>query len=97
MDEVDHERGLFKIVALYVADVFQKQQRKTLAEYYRAAESPRLRRGLDLASIIFDSAVTAPILGITGIPGLSVSLVLLGIEYGFEKITEPDDLPDVNS
>jgi hypothetical protein len=93
-DEADHERGLFKIVALYVKDKLAGEQRRTLGEYYRMNEPPGLRRGLDTATAVFDSTVLAPILGITGIPALAVAMSLMAIEYGFEKLIEPEDRGD---
>jgi hypothetical protein len=93
-DEVDHERGLFKIVALYVKDRLAREQRKTLGEYYRMNEGPDLRRGLDIATAVFDSTILAPVLGVTGIPALAVAMSLIALEYGFERLTEPEDLGD---
>src|ERR1700688_2048384 len=39
--DADRERGLFKIVALYVVDKFDKREPKTLREYLDAKESRR--------------------------------------------------------
>jgi hypothetical protein len=48
-DDAEHERGLFKVVALYVADKVKGREGKTIREYFEAEETPRFEATLDLA------------------------------------------------
>jgi hypothetical protein len=82
------------VLALYLKVRLSRSEVRMLAEYYRADESPELGRGLDLFTTAFDFAVLSPILGI---PAIAVSIGLICSEYGFEKLIEPDQTPDVNS
>lgn len=87
-DDADHERGLFKILALYVDDKLKHRDRKSLREYLETKESPRFEAGLDLATLVFDAAVTVPVATLLGVPSVAVGLVLVGIQYGFKKATD---------
>jgi len=90
-DDVEHERGLFKVVALYVADKVKGRDGKTLREYVDAKESRRFEAGLDLAVLLSDVAVMGPIASLLGLPTLAVGLVLVGIQYGYRKLTDPSE------
>jgi hypothetical protein len=87
-DDADNERGLFKILALYVDDKLKNRDRKTLREYLEADESRRFEAGLDLAALAVDWAVTAPLLTLLGIPSLAVGVALVGIQYGYRRATD---------
>jgi hypothetical protein len=87
-DDADNERGLFKILALYIDDQLKKRDRRSLQEYLKADESRRFEAGLDLASLVFDWAVTAPLLALLGVPSLAVGVALVGIQYGYRRATD---------
>lgn len=90
-DDAEHERGLFKILALYVVDKFRGREGKTLREYVEADESRRFETGLDLATLVFDAAVTAPLASLLGLPTLAVGVSLVAVQYGYRKLTDPDE------
>jgi hypothetical protein len=87
-DDADNERGLFKILALYVDDTLKNRDRRTLREYLEADESRRFEAGLDLAAVAFDWAVTAPLLTLLGVPSLAIGVALVGIQYGYRRATD---------
>lgn len=87
-DDADNERGLFKILALYVDDRLARRGTKKLQQYLEARESPRFEAGLDLATLAFDAAVTAPLAALLGIPTLAVGVALVGIQYGYRRMTD---------
>ena len=87
-DDADHERGLFKILALYVDDKLKGRDRKSLREYLDTKESHGFEAGLDLATLVFDAAVTGPVATLLGVPTVAVGLVLVGIQYGFRRTTD---------
>jgi len=89
-DDAEHERGLFKIVALYATDKFNKRQTKTLKAYLEGPESRRFEAGLDLATLLFDASVISPLAGVLGVPMLAVGVALVGIQYGYRKLSDAD-------
>ncbi len=87
-DDADNERGLFKVLALYVDDKLKGRDGKSLREYLEADESPRFEAGLELATLVFDAAVTGPLAAVLGIPTLAVGVALVGIQYGYRRATD---------
>jgi hypothetical protein len=87
-DDAEHERGLFKILALYVDDKLNGRRSRTLREYVEADESRKFEAGLDLATLLFDAGVTGPVAALLGIPSLAVGISLVGIQYGYRKLTD---------
>jgi hypothetical protein len=90
-DDAEHERGLFKILALYVMDKFNKRETRTLKDYLETPESKRFEAGLDLATLLFDAGVTTPLASLLGMPTLAVGVALVGIQYGYRKLTDPNE------
>jgi hypothetical protein len=86
--DADHERGLFKILALYVDDKLKGRDGKSFREYLEAKESRRFEAGLDLAVLLFDAAVTAPVATLLGVPSVAVGVALVGIQYGYRRATD---------
>jgi hypothetical protein len=91
IDEAENERGLFKFLALYVSDRIQSRQRKSIREYLQSEESRKFEAGLDLAVLVFDSAVTGPIAAVIGVPAVAVGIALVGIQFGYRKLTDPNE------
>jgi hypothetical protein len=87
-DDADNERGLFKILALYVDDKLKHRDSRSFREYLDADETRRFEAGLDLATLVFDAAVTAPLLTLLGIPTVAVGVALVGIQFGYRKATD---------
>ncbi len=87
-DDADNERGLFKILALYVEDKLKGRDRKTLREYLETDESRRFEAGLDLATLVFDAAITGPVAALLGLPTLAVGVALVGVQYGYRALTD---------
>jgi hypothetical protein len=89
----EHERGLFKILALYTTDKFNKRETRTLKAYLEAPELRRFEAGLDLATLLFDAGVINPLAAVLGVPALAVGVALVGIQYGYRKLSdnEPGD------
>jgi hypothetical protein len=90
-DDVEHERGLFKVLALYVADRVKRREGKTLREYFDAKESPRFEAGLDLAVVLSDLAVMGPIASLLGVPTVAVGVTLVAMQYGYRRLTDPTE------
>jgi len=86
-DDADNERGLFKILALYVDDKLKRRDRKSFRGYLEAEECRRFEAGLDLAVLLFDAAVTAPVASLLGVPSVAVGVALVGIQYGYRSAT----------
>lgn len=89
-DDVESERGLFKILALYATDKFNRQEARTLKAYLEASETKRFEAGLNLATLLFDAGVVTPLAGVLGIPTLAVGVALVGVQYGYRMLTDPN-------
>jgi hypothetical protein len=89
-DDVEHERGLFKVLALWVNDKVRRQEGKSFKEYLEASESKHLSAGLDLATVVFESTVLSPVAALVGIPSVAVGVALVGIRYGHRLFTDPE-------
>jgi len=87
-DDVEHERGLFKVLALFLNDKIRKREGKSFKEYLEADESRHFEAGLDLAEMLFDSAVTAPVIAAVGVPGVAVGVALVAIQYGYRTFSD---------
>jgi len=87
-DDADNERGLFKIMVLYVDDNIKGRHRRPLREYLEADESRHFEAGLDLATLVFDATVTAPRASLIGLPTVSIGIALVGIQWGYRKLTD---------
>jgi hypothetical protein len=87
-DDVEHERGLFKVLALWVSDRVNARQGKSVRDYLETKETRRFEAGLDLATLVFDAAVTGPVATLLGLPTLAVGVALVGIQYGYRKLTD---------
>lgn len=95
ISDVDTERGLFKVIALYVKDKLKGNEIQTIAKYYNAKESETLSRGLDLTTILADAAVFGPLYAAVGIPSLAVALGLFVTDIGVSRLfAEEDRHPD---
>lgn len=89
-DDADNERGLFKILVLYVDDKLKKRKGKSLQEYVEAKESRRFEAGLNLTTLLFDAAVIGPLVSLLGIPAVAVGLALVVTQYGYRVATDPN-------
>jgi hypothetical protein len=91
MDDAEHERGLFKVLALYVSDKLQSRQGKSIRGYLESSESRKFEAGLDLAVLVFDAAVTGPVAAVLGLPTVAVGIALVGIQFGYRKLVDPNE------
>ncbi len=78
------------MLALYVNDQVRRQQTRSFKEYLRASESKHFEAGLDLATLVFEAAVTTPVAAAVGIPSVVVGIALVGIRYGHRVFTDPE-------
>jgi len=87
--DVDTERGLFKIAILYALDRVNWREIKTTREYLDAEESRNFEAGLDIADLLASEYVLGPLLLALGVPTLAVGIALIGLRYGYRKVTDP--------
>lgn len=91
MDDAEHERGLFKWLALYVTDKVQSRETKSMREYLDSAESRKFEAGLNLSVLVFGAALMEPVAIVLGLPTVAVGIVLVGMQYGWRKLTDPNE------
>ena len=90
-DDVEHERGLFKVLALWVSDQINARKKKSVREYLESKESRKFEAGLDQATQVFDAAIIGPVLALLGLPTLAVGVALVGMQYGYRRLTDPEE------
>jgi hypothetical protein len=88
--DVEHERGLFKVLALWVSDQVDEKDR-SLKEYLDAKESKRFEAGLDLAVLLADAAIMTPLGAFLGVPSVAIGIALVGIQYGYRWLTDENE------
>lgn len=76
------------MLALFLNDKIRRREGKSFKEYLEADESRHFEAGLDLAQMVFDSAVTAPVIAAVGVPGVAVGVALIAIQYGYRSFTD---------
>ncbi len=91
MSDAEHERGLFKVLALYANDRVRKRNGKSFRDYLEAEESRKFEAGLDLTMLVFDAAIMGPLAAVLGLPTVAVGVVLVGVRYGYRKLTDPNE------
>src|SRR5688572_9575393 len=91
VSDAEHERGLFKVLALYISDRVRKRTGKSFHDYLEAEESRKFEAGLDFTMLVFDAAIMGPIAAVVGVPTVAVGVALVGIRYGYRKLTDPDE------
>lgn len=89
VDEAEHERGLFKVLALWLDDRLQKREARSLKEYLEAAESARFEAALDTSNLLAGAAL-APLFALVPVPAVVISLVLIGVKFGYRSITDAE-------
>ena len=95
VDEADHERGLFKVFALWLGDRLARREGRSFKEYFGADEPPVVEAALDASTLAAIAAIGPLIAPFVPIPAVVVSFVLIGIKFGYRSITETDGRGDL--
>jgi hypothetical protein len=93
-DEADHERGLFKVLAGYLADRLKGRDIQSMRAYLDAHETRTTKAVLDLATLASNFLVVSPILAAVGVPEVAVGLAVIGIRWGYDGIFAVEDKGD---
>lgn len=96
-DEAEHERGLFKVLALWVGDKLKREEGRSFNEYFEAKESPRFEAILDVSTTVFQAAIAPVLAPFLPVPGVVVSLILIGVRFGYRSLTHVADLGDMRA
>ena len=88
------ERGVYKYFALWLKDKLEGEETKSVKQYLSEPESPEFESLLDLTDTLSQMAIGGVLLATLGVPGIVVSVSLIGINYGYRKLTEASDTPD---
>lgn len=93
-DEAEHERGLFKVLALWLDDKLKKETGRTFKEYFEAQESPRFEAALNASTLVLLTAVGPILAPFLPVPGIVVSVILIGVQFGYRSITDAAERGD---
>lgn len=92
--EADTERGLYKLLTLWLNDKWNKRETKAIKDYLARDESAELKAALDIADFVSQQAIVLALLPIVPHAEVVVALSLIAAAYGHEKITQAPDKPD---
>jgi hypothetical protein len=90
----DHERGLYKILSLWIGDTLKRRGSRSLAEYFNADESPRMEAALDWATTLTQAGLGPVLAPLIPVPGVVVSVLLIGARFGYRSLTQAPEVPD---
>lgn len=88
---IAHEAGLMYVVGRWLYEKMTEEQARTFIEIYHARRSKETDLAINIANLL---PVVSFFAGLTGVPALGVSLAMLLVQYGFEKLTDPEPGPD---
>jgi hypothetical protein len=87
----DDEVGLFYVLGKWIKGKVTNEG-KTFRDYYYETKSPEVEAALSLVDQVFN--LTPFLAGFLGVPALTVSVALIAVKYGYEKVTDPPQTPD---
>lgn len=93
--EADTERGLYKLLVLWVDDTWNKRETKSIKAYLAQNESAELKAALDIADFVSQQALAFALAAIVPHAEIVVALSIIAAAYGHEKITNAPDDPDM--
>ena len=88
--DVEHEAGLFYVLGKWVYGKLNNDQR-TFIEHYRESRSPETNLAINLVNLLPIAGVVA---GVVSVPVLAVSIAFIAAEYGLDKLSQPDAIPE---
>ena len=86
--DLDHERGLFKYIALYIHGRVTGSRTKSFQEILNAPESPNFGLTLDLAELAVQSGIVAALSPIIPSAGLAVAVSVIVSRFGYAKFAQ---------
>ena len=88
---IAQEAGLMYVVGRWLYGKVTEDEARSFVEVYHEKRSKETDLVINMANLL---PVAGFLAGVTGVPALGVSLAMLLVQYGFEKLTEPDAGPD---
>ena len=89
--DIAHEAGLMYVVGRWLHGKLTREDAESFLEVYHAERSKELDLAINAANLLPMAGYLA---GLTGLPGVGVSLAMILVQYGFEKLTAPEPGPD---
>ncbi len=93
--EADHERGVYKVLTLWIQDKWKGRESRSIKEYLAQEETPRFDALLDVADFVGQAALSTALIPIVPFAPVVVPLTIIGAKYGYRKITEAPEEGDV--
>lgn len=88
---IAQEAGLMYVVGRWLYGKVTEDEARSFVDLYYETKSKETELAISAANLL---PVAGMLAGVTGIPALGVSLAMLLVQYGFEKLTAPDAGPD---
>lgn len=90
-DGADGESGLFWILGTWIRGRLGGDK-STLWDRYHAPKSPEVELAISVVDLL---PITGVLAGVVGLPVLAVNLALIVIKFGYEKLADPPEVPDI--
>ena len=88
---IAQEAGLMYVVGRWLYGKVTEDEARSFVDLYYEEKSKETELAISAANLL---PVAGMLAGVTGIPALGVSLAMLLVQYGFEKMTAPEARPD---
>lgn len=95
--EAETERGLYKILTLWIIDKWNAQETKSIREYLAQEESAEFKTILDIADFVSQQALTVALASLVPHTEVVVALTIIAGAYGYERISKAPDKRDHGS
>lgn len=89
---IAQEAGLMYVLGSWLYGKITKEEARSFVDLYYEKKSRSTELAISAANLL---PVAGLLAGVTGVPALGVSLAMLLVQYGFEKLTAPDTGPDI--
>lgn len=85
------ERGVYKVLALWIKDKLKGDETKSFREYTAQPESAEFHTLLNIADWASQGVIGTVLASTVGVPAVVVSLGLIMGKYGYQKLVEERD------
>lgn len=88
--EVEHEAGLFYVLGKWVYGKLNNDER-SLIEHYCETRPPETNLAINMVNLL---PIAGGVAGVVSVPVLAVSIAFIAAEYGLDKLSQPDAIPE---
>lgn len=95
--EAEHERGVYKILTLWIQDKWKGRESRSIRDYLAQEESPTFEAALDIVDFVSQAGIAMALSSIIPVASVVVPLSIIGAKYGYRMITEAPEKKDTDN